>query len=1046
MRPLKITINAFGPYASKEVIDFTKLENKNIFLITGPTGAGKTTIFDAITYALYGETSGDERSAENLRSDFAKEDVLTQVEMEFELRGEKYHIQRIPKQKKRKSKGEGYTEQKPEATLKELNGDKIITGVTNVTKEIESLLGINASQFRQIIMIPQGQFRKLLTSDSQEREKVLQRLFDTSIYKIITDKLSYKSNELRANIGEEETRRNERIKGINCGENLELKEFINNDKPIDEKIVKIEEYINENKEEIKNIEKEINEIELKEKKEQKKYNNAKNNNEKIKRRDELAQLKKKKDEEKETIEKTRQILQMTRTCRELKHREDTYLEISNEKQSKEQELSKNQSNAINSEEKLKELKKELEKEENKENDKDKLYKEIEDLKSKEEDILTYNKKNKEINELEKRTQNKLEDLNTKEENIKKLKETEEELAKRINAHKDVNVEVSKLEIEDEKNENNLTRIMSIQDNIKELETYKKEYKKEKKELKLIEKERTKIIEEYKKQEEDWINGQAYILASQLKDGDICPVCGATEITCKAISKKNVPTKAELDKAKSKKESIDKDYNEKNNIFIKIQSEMNVKGQLFITYKKEIQPLVEEDLKDMKTDEVSDILKNKVEEFEKLRKEYKNKIFKYKTLCEEVKKDEKKFKEIKEKIKIEEEILLKDKAEYETLKENFIKEKAKFDSMSEKIDKELLDYKAYKETLKNKENIFEQMKKDIERARENYDKEKNNNIKLNTLVDTLKKSIEELSSKKKKSEKLFEEGVKNSLLKSIDNYRTYKEQISKIDMMEENINIFDKEYKSIHDRYEEINNEIKDMKYMDLTNIENLIHEIKEELKEKNTIKTTIENRINENKKDLLEIKKINEKIGNKEEEYRLIAHLYSIAKGDNKEGITFERYVLAAFLEDIINAANIRIRKMTDGRYVLNRVNTRLDKRKQSGLELEVLDNYTGKYRHVKTLSGGESFKVSLGLALGLSDVVQSYAGGISLDTMFVDEGFGTLDSESLDSAINCLIELKESGRLVGIISHVATLKERITNRLEVISTNQGSSTKFHIL
>jgi len=162
--------------------------------------------------------------------------------------------------------------------------------------------------------------------------------------------------------------------------------------------------------------------------------------------------------------------------------------------------------------------------------------------------------------------------------------------------------------------------------------------------------------------------------------------------------------------------------------------------------------------------------------------------------------------------------------------------------------------------------------------------------------------------------------------------------------------------------------------------------------------------------------------------------------------MTFERYILAAFLEDIIYAANIRLNKMTSGRYEMFRTEKKERANKQSGLEIEVFDNYTGKKRHVKTLSGGESFMASLAMALGLSDIVQNYAGNVRLDTMFVDEGFGTLDPDALDAAINCLIDLQDSGRLVGLISHVPELKERIEARLEVSTTNIGSTTKFIVL
>lgn len=207
----------------------------------------------------------------------------------------------------------------------------------------------------------------------------------------------------------------------------------------------------------------------------------------------------------------------------------------------------------------------------------------------------------------------------------------------------------------------------------------------------------------------------------------------------------------------------------------------------------------------------------------------------------------------------------------------------------------------------------------------------------------------------------------------------------------------------------------------------------------------IQTDISQNEGIYRRVNDINEGIKELEAQYLTVGHLAEIARGQNTNRITFERYVLASFLEDILLVANERLRKMTSGRYELIRKNDRSKGNVQSGLELLVFDQFTGQERHVKTLSGGESFKASLALALGLADIVQQHAGGVSLETMFIDEGFGTLDPESLDHAIEALMDIQSSGRLVGIISHVPELKERIDARLEVISSQNGSRTEFRI-
>jgi len=221
-------------------------------------------------------------------------------------------------------------------------------------------------------------------------------------------------------------------------------------------------------------------------------------------------------------------------------------------------------------------------------------------------------------------------------------------------------------------------------------------------------------------------------------------------------------------------------------------------------------------------------------------------------------------------------------------------------------------------------------------------------------------------------------------------------------------------------------------------------ELKEqEKKSVNDSKTKVFSRLQQNETILENMKKIIEKVSEKEKEYSLVGELANTANGKNNYKVTFETYVLAAYFEDIIDAANIRFRKMTKNRFQMERVKDEGRGNAFRGLDINVLDGNSGQYRPIKNISGGESFKASLSLALGLADVVQSYAGGIKLDTMFIDEGFGSLDSASLDDAINCLLELQSSGRLVGIISHVKELQERITSRIEIEPTIEGSRVKY---
>ena len=313
------------------------------------------------------------------------------------------------------------------------------------------------------------------------------------------------------------------------------------------------------------------------------------------------------------------------------------------------------------------------------------------------------------------------------------------------------------------------------------------------------------------------------------------------------------------------------------------------------------------------------------------------------------------------------------------------------------------------------------------------------------VKELGKSIDELTNDIKDIKASINIKLKELNFIDYEEYEDSKKYISLIDSYTLEINSYRQDIKSLKDREKDLIKKTENLKFVNLEELDCEISSKQANLKEVDQNIKEVYSLINNNSAILKEIKNVEKLISYKEEEYKVIGELSNLANGKKSPYITFERFVLASYFQEIIDSANIRLSKMTNDRFILKRKEDKGKGTSQQGLELEVYDNYTGKSRHVKTLSGGESFKASLSLALGLSDVVQANAGGISLDTMFIDEGFGTLDPESLENAINTLLELQRSGRLVGIISHVQELKERIEAQLEISVSAEGSSTKFNI-
>ena len=360
-----------------------------------------------------------------------------------------------------------------------------------------------------------------------------------------------------------------------------------------------------------------------------------------------------------------------------------------------------------------------------------------------------------------------------------------------------------------------------------------------------------------------------------------------------------------------------------------------------------------------------------------------------------------------------------------------------------LPQDMRDENALIKEINNLEESIIALDSNLKLALNNYTNINSKEAKVKESLNNLESLLVQWTNKLNESNKLFESNLFKCNFINYDDYKNSLMDEEQINKLEEVSATYFQELKSKKDEEERLIKETIGLEKVDLTTFneklenENIkVRNLEDEIK-------VLYSRIKNNKETLKSIEEITNKIKGDEDKYKVIGELSELANGNNSERITFESYVLAAYFDDIIRAANLRLSKMTNDRYTLKRKEEREKGQKKSGLELEVLDAYTGKERHVKTLSGGEGFKASLSLALGLADVIQSYAGGVHIETMFIDEGFGTLDSESLDSAINTLMDLRDLGRLVGIISHVAELRERLDARLEVTLDKCGSTAKF---
>ena len=1062
MRPIKLTMQAFGPYKNKEIIDFTHLGDRNLFLITGNTGAGKTSIFDAIAYALYGEASGGDRDFKSLISDFADDDTITRVVFDFSLNGKHYRIDRIPAQERKKKSGEGYTNQTASAELYLIsltNEEQLIASrkVTEVNDTIMNLIGLDANQFKQIMMLPQNAFRELLTSKSDERQMILQKLFMTKKYqrfetllkeKTKTMKIELESlekdltHELNEILITEEEKEAYDIKtdlsdlddSINYLTNL-IQTQLKSKERMDKKIVDDEKNISTLTDKL-SIEKSL----------------LDNFNKLDTIREEVEALKEKKAQMtllEESLKRAEKALfvekeeKLLASLKEEKHTLDRQIQKSlKEKEQANQELEEAT--------KQLELSKTVEKEE------------LEQLKINKQKILSYKEAVEKLDKAEKEKRQKQVFLDTLQQKKEKASQLEKESKEKIS---EIKVKISRFDKIYEKKDAFNEKLNQIKDKIHHLENlvellkryqaeqskYQElfdEYKDKNKLFKTKEKTAAEIKKRQEQLKQQDAQNTAYKIAAKLKENEPCPVCGSVHHPIPAKPVHEIEAD-ELEKAENEYQTIINELNTlkgrleiiKQNGLISKDEKENLWLKIAEHPANDFQEAQEAD----RFPQLKDHFKQSLQDNQKQEKEISNAI---KSLAEE----EKNLQQFKKALEKEESELDSHSKNVEQLEKEYNDAniaynlaRSNVEQLKKLVPPQYLIQGALDEEIQNTEKKIHTLEKSMEKDQQSFDQKILTLNTLNTQIQSLQKNSETLAFKIEKQQGIFKQELSKYEFESVEAYHNARLEEETIMDKRKTLEVFNTLYTEKTTRLNSLSQELKGKSRPDVDRLEQQLTSLNKTLDQMKEKRYNLQNRISENTKRLNRIKTFYEKRQTLENQYGVHGYLLDLTKGANAYRINFERFVQTSFLDDILFAANQKLEQMTDGRYQLNRITEVDNKKGTSGLDIEVFDQYTGEARHVKTLSGGEGFKASLAMALGLSEVVQAHSGGVSLETLFIDEGFGSLDSESLDNAIKTLMELQSGGRLVGIISHVAELKERIDTYLEVTSTKDGSYTQFFV-
>ncbi|EAC2633727.1 SMC family ATPase [Listeria monocytogenes] len=1018
MRPIKLTMQAFGAYAKKEVIDFEKLGTEQIFVISGKTGAGKSTIFDAISFAIFGKANTFDRESFSMRSHFATDKEITEVTLAFRLKDKIYQISRIPQQEIAKQRGNGTTTSPQKAELYELINDKmklLASSVRDVNTKMEELIQLNVDQFRQILMIPQGEFRELLVSDSKEKEVILQRLAHTVYYEKVENLLWEKQKQAEILVVEA------RKKVAELAE-LSLPGVEVSGKTTSEISVLQAEAIQSEQMILTELENKLSIIRKQTSEAVEKVTLAKEQlldwQNLDKYTEEIATLEIEKDFYQaievrlEAAKRASNLRSQDALCIRLKEQLETAEQTEKQVAFEAEEVKVQFSHVKKQKEALAEKEAELE------INKRTLF-QLEEMEPKilELEMISIQKRRAEL-EWKEATTLLEEIVNSEQKIIAELQSVESRL-----------VEINQAELTYLEVINKRTTVEAIIE--KEQELVSKRMKmvawdseKQTEEQKLVQllAEKAEIETTIEQEETKLQKEQAATIAAHIHDGEACPVCGSYShpALAKFGETANLET-LEVAKGKLHEKLLAITTTEKT--ISQLEWQLNEWAGIKELSLTEVQQTLTENIQ---------LVNNLAEQIAQLQAKVAQKETIQATL-ESL--NNKQNETITEKNKVA--------LEVEKLHQQVQMVSGKLSYLEQSIPTEFRDKVVFESKKKELSEKIEAHIKQANQVDALFRQTEKETTRLESTLQSAQKTTVDAKEALQVQREIFKEAMKQNDFLSYDAYKQAFMSAEEQKIQEEKVADYERKRHLAVSRQADLKEKLQNKQKPNIEQLEFIMKEKQLELSqsEENTMK---QREFVTKRKELVEnYQNSIQTVEQAEENYADIGLLADAARGKNARRLTFERYILAMFLDTIIHRANHRLSKMTSGRFELQRKMEKAKGNVQSGLELEVFDEYTGLTRHVKTLSGGESFKTSLALALSLAEVVQEMAGGISLETMFIDEGFGTLDPESLEAAVECLLETQENGRLVGIISHVPELKERISARLEVTATNHGSTTKF---
>lgn len=1005
MKPIRLELKEFGPYKD-EIIEWDKIINEPIFLITGKTGSGKSTLFDAITYALYNKTTGGKDIA-SLRTKTAADKDKTQVNFDFELSGKRYRIERTLAYLKTGNKN--LTSGK--VVLMEYNSEKqdiIATKEQEVKEKIEELIGLDDKQFCQIIILPQGKFKEFLLSKSSEKKETLRSLFNTYFYQKFVDLVQEQAKNLDSKHKQKEKELITRFEQFDIDGELTKFEFLKDEnfEEINNLILSQENEIKlEKKEQIK-LEKDLqnvkdNFIELS--KLNDKFLNLENyklNYEVLYKKEEyfsnLMELVGKLTELQKSKDKIREYRGLINKHLQLKELEMTLLD-------EEKKYKIDLENNIKLESKLTELKDDIEIYRKIAADQKFFYNNIDEFITAKNNMSVYNIKLEEL-------AHKKDFLGELEANLK----TKNDILLESNEEKNVlDGSIGKLKLEILKKTQEVDKFKAFENSQSELREKKSKYEVAKKQLEEFRISREELEKGFlllkSNREKEILN--SFIL--NLHEGDDCPLC-----------KQRIEHLPDITSIVQVDENIEESLQDVTTKIIKLETLLQKDEQEISNLSKLIKE--QEEMVNLKV----------LEELTQLEEELKQETVNLERVIGEIKLVEKEIKRLKKDIE-ELSILLK---EEDQLKQSHLEAKNKINQFENSVEVKLEEFKGYYENIASQVDEYDNMYK-------SFQNNSNDLLVRKTKIETEQKNniknIEEVTNEIVLLTNSFTNSKLSKYYSSLEDAEENVVELDKLEQYQVQIDEFEDSKKILLNSIEKLEQELTGINQPDLEQEREKLQSFENEVSNFIGKMAVLTTRLDNNKKLYKKIHDDYLELLDSSKDIREIIEFSDVVNGKTESRKSLETYVQGYYLDLILVAGTKRLLQMTNDRYRFIRREEKSKGGGLQGLEIEIHDIYLNSTRIISSLSGGELFLASLALALGLAEVIQNESGGISLETIFIDEGFGSLDAETLDTALTTLIDLQSYGRNIGIISHVSELKERIRPKIEVYAQENYAKVKM---